>query len=68
MKKNYISPVLEIEGLVTEEIMNEFNPENILSYNEATGWGGYNDTTGLIKFQGNPNNMLNSINYEDFAN
>ena len=65
MKKNYITPVVEIESFVTEEIMD--NPNNILSYN---GSGGYYDAGNgnYISFHTGDNNVLNSINYSDFVN
>lgn len=77
MKKIYNKPVLEIEGFLTEEIMvpeatgssTLYDPQSVLSYNPAGGAGGYGEdpnAAGFIKFSSNDDNVLNSINYNDF--
>ena len=66
MKRIYSKPVLTVESFVTDEIMETNNPYNILSYNEATGQGGYDGTAGFIKFQNDPDNVLHSIDYSQF--
>ena len=74
MKRLYNKPVLEIEKFITEEIMETFNPVNVLSYNPATGEGGYGtglDNDGFIRFNSegdNSANVLNGIDYNDFTN
>lgn len=66
MKKRYIKPAVEIERFVSEEIMS-YNPQNILSYDQATG-GYYKDLdNNYISFRTGDNNVLNGINYTDFA-
>ena len=65
MKKIYITPVVEIESFVTEEIMD--NPQNILSYYNGN-YTQYQEGTNYINFHSGDNNVLNSINYNDFAN
>lgn len=71
MKKNYNKPVLEVESFVTEEIMETFNPENVLSYGPtATDAGGYNGSNfiNFNKVNGNlPDNALNSVDYSTFT-
>lgn len=63
MKKFYISPVIEVENFITEEIMD--NPQNILSYNGSGGY--YQEGTNYISFHSGDNNVLNSIDYKDFV-
>lgn len=70
MKRIYNKPVLEVESFVTEEIMENFNPQNVLSYGAAATDAGYSETGGnFIKFDDANNNgqVLNSVNYSDFT-
>lgn len=64
MKKKYITPVVEIESFVTEEIMD--NPNNILSYNGTGGY--YSENGNYISFHTGDNNVLNKIDYSSFTN
>ncbi len=64
MKKNYITPVVEIESFVTEEIMD--NPQNILSYYNGN-YTRYQEGENYINFHSGDNNVLNSINYSNFT-
>ena len=72
MKKIYNKPVLEVENFVTEEILENFNPENVLSYGPTATDAGYGtpgseNFISFNKVNGNlPNNVLNSIDYNDF--
>ena len=69
MKRIYNKPVLEVESFVTEEIMENFNPENVLSYGAAATDAGYSESGNFISFQdvnGNNGQVLNSIDYNDF--
>ena len=61
MKKIYKTPVLEIESFVTEEILDN----NILSY-ENGNYIGYQENNNYITFKTGSNNVLNSIDYENF--
>lgn len=69
MKKIYSKPVIEIEGFVTEEIMENFTVDNVFSYGANT-LGGYGDPNeaGFISFQNDPGNVLTGIEYSTFAN
>ena len=64
MKRNYIRPVVEMESFVAEEIMS-VNPENVLSYDGASG-GYYSDSQGYISFRKGDNNVLTGIDYTTF--
>ena len=73
MKRIYDKPVLEIESFVTEEIMENFNPQNVLSYGSAATDAGYgaDPTSGnFITFNNADTNgqVLNSVDYSEFAN
>ena len=71
MKKIYFRPTLKVECFATEEIMDQTNPLNALSYDQTLGTPGgtYDDPTlGYIQFQTGDGNVLNSIDYNDFTN
>ena len=71
MKKIYEKPVMVIESLVAEDIMvqDNFDPQNLLSYNTYIPEGGYGTygQSGFINFAKDSGNTLNSIDYDDFA-
>lgn len=69
MKKIYKKPVLEVESFVTEEIMETFNPQNVLSYGGAATDAGYAaGENNFINFKNKDTNgqVLNSIDYDAF--
>ncbi len=70
MKKIYNKPVLEVENFVTEEILENFNTQNVLSYGPTAQDAGYGDpnSANFISFQNDPGNVLNSVDYSTFTN
>ena len=73
MKKFYNKPVLEFESFLTEEILVEgaYKEQNVLSYNSTDpNYGGYGtpNSAGFINFADGSDNLLNSVNYNDFTN
>lgn len=71
MKKIYKKPVLEVESFVTEEIMETFNPQNVLSYGGVAtdaGYGADPSSANFINFNNKDTNgqVLNSIDYDAF--
>lgn len=63
MKKIYKNPVLELEYFNTEAILDNTNPENVLSYDLTGVNGGYDS---YIQFQNGDANTLNKVDYNDF--
>ena len=67
MKIIYNKPDLEVESFITEEIMENFNPENVLSRDTINLEGGYEYSTGnFVNFHRDDANVLNKIDYNDF--
>ena len=66
MKKIYKKPSLVVESFVTEEVMDN---ENLLSEltNDMYGLDSFG-TNNSISFRNGDSNVLNGINYLDFAN